>query len=153
MPRRRAAPVEPAAEKPPPAWKHAMTGYVPERNAKGNVVPLTAEHRAARAVQPGERGPVGRKSGRVAPLRQLRQPAREATLVQHGLMEAGTGDVNQGQLFSTEQYQEPITETAKRFGVTPPMASSRCRYCALFVLDSGKSQERLIDHRVKRCMR
>lgn len=68
---------------------------------------------------------VGRASGRPSPRVPHRLPAREATLVSHGLMEYGTADVNQGHLFSTAQFQRPIGDVAREAGVAPPLASSR----------------------------
>jgi len=88
---------------------------------------LSAEARSARSsasLPEGYRPIVGRKSGRVAPLAPLRQPAREATLVKHDLMEAGTGDTNQGQLFSSKQFERPVSQVAREAGVAPPLASS-----------------------------
>jgi hypothetical protein len=67
---------------------------------------------------------VGRASGRPSPRVPHRLPAREATLVAHGLMEPGTADVNQGQLFSTAQFQRPVADVAREAGVAPPLASS-----------------------------
>ena len=90
-------------------------------------VPLSAEARTARSsanTPEGYRPITGRKSGRVAPLTPLRQPAREATLVAHGLMEPGKGDTNQGQLFSTKQFEKPVSQVASEAGVAPPLASS-----------------------------
>lgn len=76
-------------------------------------------------MTPGFRSMVGRKSGRPSPRAPIRQPAREATLVKHGLMEAGTGDVNQGHLFNGQQFEVPVEEMAQRAGVAPPLPSSR----------------------------
>lgn len=68
---------------------------------------------------------VGRMTGRPSPRAPIRTPAREATLAKHGLMEQGTADVNQGQLFSTQQFQRPVADVAREAGVAPPLASSQ----------------------------
>lgn len=69
----------------------------------------------------------GRKSGRVAPRVHHRLPARESTLVNHGLMEYGDADPRQGQLFDTTPYtvDADVDAAARRAGVAPPLPSSR----------------------------
>jgi hypothetical protein len=69
----------------------------------------------------------GRASGRVSPREAVRPARREQVLANHGLLEQGQADPNQGPLFSLAAAgipTIPAAAIARQRGVAPPLASS-----------------------------
>lgn len=75
-------------------------------------------------------GMVGRKTGRPAPIpggHGRTAPRHEQVLAQHGLLESGAADPNQGQLFSPSELgpKKMPKEIASEHDVAPPLRASR----------------------------
>ena len=97
--------------------------------------PLTNPTGTAIGSSPGEgpgfyQGIVGRKTGRAAPRpggHGRTAPRHEMILAEHGLLDKGAADPNQGQLFGPSELppKETPRESALRTGTPPPLASSR----------------------------
>lgn len=68
----------------------------------------------------------GRASGRPAPRAHSRIPAREATLVEHGLLSPGDANPAHGQLFDPSPYDAhaSVADSARAHNTSPPLASS-----------------------------
>lgn len=68
----------------------------------------------------------GRASGRVSPRPALRGPVRERVLANHGLLDQGRADPNQGQLFPDTEAGPviPAATLARQRGVPAPLPSS-----------------------------
>lgn len=91
--------------------------------------PLTNPSGSAIGVGQGEgpgfyQGLVGRKTGRPSPRVPIRAPRHEQLLAEHGLIDQGAADPNQGQLFSVPPGPS-LREQASAKGMPPPLASSR----------------------------
>lgn len=69
----------------------------------------------------------GRASGRVSPRPALRGPRREQVYANHGLLEQGQADPNQGQLFDVRTTVPTIPQEVlhRQRGIAPPLASSQ----------------------------
>jgi hypothetical protein len=99
----------------------------PLTNPTGTAVRATAAPDAS-----GEgfyQGLVGRKTGRPAPRPggNGRAPRHEQLLAEHGLMDQGAANPNQGQLFAPHELPAVASprEMAAKHGVAPPLAASR----------------------------
>jgi hypothetical protein len=99
------------------------------------LTPLTNPTGTAIGASAGEgpgfyQGIVGRKTGRAAPRpggHGRTAPRHEMILAEHGLLDKGAADPNQGQLFGPSELppKESPRESALRMGTPPPLASSR----------------------------